>query len=719
VHKDKGVTMLLTRYWSHLVAAGCLGLAVTAGVRPVAAEAAARQEAGGSAPDATRGNLGSVIKRARDQVFPALVNIKVITVDYWGGKELKGAGVGSGTIISPQGHVLTNYHVVRNGRKFVCTLSDKHEVTAELTGEDPLTDLAVLKLTASELVDLGPLPVARFGDSDALEVGDTVMAMGSPLALSRSVTLGIVSNTERILAGGDDDAGELYFDRDQRTGVFNRWIQHDASISPGNSGGPLVNLDGEVVGVNTRGTNFGGDMGFAIPANVAHRISAQLIEQGEVRRSWVDMSFKPIKKTGLSEGVLLSSVIEGGPADRAGLEAGDVVLEIDREPVTVWFPEEVPPLLKRLAEYPVGSSISIAYQREGERHVVELVTELLKKDRGDEAAFRAWGLVAMDITERMARQRRLDNTRGVLVGSVASGSPAQLAEPSLSGGDVILAIAGEPTDDLATFVERYGTIMEAEDTPKYLLIEFDRGGRNQVTLLKPKPDKDVEPPREVPKAWIGIAVQPVVAKLASYLGHPRDVGFRITRVYPGTLADREADLVVGDVILALNGDSVRPRGMQDSGLFHRRVRRLEIGEVASLTILRDGAEREVPVRLERTRITPQEAGRERNRDFELTVREVTFFDRDGNRWDDDIHGVIVASVESAGWAGLAGTFPGDLIQRIDEQRIRDLDDFRSAMEQIAEREPQRVVFVVLRGVRTYFLFLEPEWSPAPAAGAED
>lgn len=710
MHKDKGVTMLPTRYWSLLVIAGCFGIVATAPARP-----AAGQGADTSAPEATRGDLGRVIKRARDQVFPALVNIKVITVNYWGGKEQKGAGVGSGTIISPQGHVLTNYHVVRNGRKFVCTLADKHEVTAELTGEDPLTDLAVLKLDASELADLQPLLVARFGDSDLLEVGDTVMAMGSPLALSRSVTLGIVSNTERILAGGDD----LYFDRDQRTGIFNRWIQHDASISPGNSGGPLVNLDGAVVGVNARGTFVGGDMGFAIPSNVARRVSEELIAHGEVRRSWVGMSFKPIKKTGLNEGVLLNSVVEGGPADRAGLEAGDVVLEIDREPVTVWFPEEVPPLLKRLAEYPVGSSVSITYQRDGQRSTVELVMEVLKKDRGDEAAFRAWGLVAMDITDRMARQRRLDDARGVLVGSVASGRPAQLAEPPLSGGDVILAIAGEPTDDLAAFVERYAAIMEAEDTPEYLLIEFDRGGRNHVTLLKPKPDKDVEPPREVPKAWIGTAVQPVMAKLANYLGHPRNVGFRITRVYPGTLADHQADLKVGDVILALNGDSIRPRGMQDSGLFHRRVRRLEIGEIASLTILRDGAEREVPVRLERTRITPQEARRERNRDFELTVREVTFFDRDGRRWDDETHGVLVASVESAGWAGLAGTFPGDLIQRIDEQKIRDLDDFRAAMEQIAEREPPRVVFVVLRGVRTYFLFLEPEWSPAPAAGAKE
>ena len=137
------------------------------------------------------------------------------------------------------------------------------------------------------------------------------------MSLSRSVTLGIVSNTERILAGSDDDAGELRFNRDQRTGIFNRWIQHDAAINPGNSGGPLVNLKGELVGVNARGTFFGGDMGFAIPSNVARRVAADLIEHHEVPRSWYGMSFKPIKKSGHKEGVLVNSVVEDGPAAKA------------------------------------------------------------------------------------------------------------------------------------------------------------------------------------------------------------------------------------------------------------------------------------------------------------------------------------------------------------------------------------------------------------------
>ena len=185
-----------------------LALLAAAVIITVPTSVVAQQTPDGPSPDTNRADrlredLRQLITLARDRVFPALVNIKVITVNYFGGVERKGAAVGSGTIISEEGHILTNYHVVRNGRKFLCTLADKQEISAELVGEDPLTDLAVLKLDLSKLKNPQiPLPVAFIGDSSNLEIGDTVMAMGSPWALSRSVTLGIVSNTERILAGG-------------------------------------------------------------------------------------------------------------------------------------------------------------------------------------------------------------------------------------------------------------------------------------------------------------------------------------------------------------------------------------------------------------------------------------------------------------------------------------------------------------------------------------
>lgn len=663
-----------------------------------------------------RQDLRDMIALARDRVFPSLVNIRVITVQYYEGKEQKGQAVGSGTIISEEGYVLTNFHVADNGKKFKCTLADKQEISAELLGEDPLTDLAVLKLNLAELKDPNTvLPAARFGNSDELVLGDTVMAMGSPWALSRSVTLGIVSNTERVLAATDDEAGEMRFDSDQRTGIFNQWIQHDAAINPGNSGGPLVNLKGEIVGVNARGTFFGGDMGFAIPSSTAATVAARLIELREVPRSWLGLSLKPIKKSGLREGVLINSIDKDGPAERAGLQAGDVILAVDAVPITVFFPEEVPPLEKKLADLRIGSAVTIGYRRGEILAEARLVTTKLLKDRGDEAAFRAWGMVALEITEWMARERRLDSTRGVLVESVRSGSPAETAEPPLAAGDVLTMIGGARIESLAGLVEGYEKIIAATELPEYLIVEFDRKGKHHLTLLKPKPDKDTDPPREVAKAWVGVAVQPVVSKLASQLGRPEAVGFRITRVYPRTLA-AESDLQVGDIIMALNGERLSPKGVQDAGLFHRKARQLDAEGTAEVTLFRDGAERKVSVKLEQTRMTQEEARRDKNRDFELTVREVTFFDRDENRWEDSVRGVIVERLEDAGWARLGGVREGDLIQRIGDREIAGLNEYREAIQEITQRKPERVVFLVLRGVRTHFHYIEPDWSPKAKAG---
>ncbi len=216
---------------------------------------------------ALRDGLRQIIAEARDRVFPALVSIRVVTVAHRGGREFKGTSTGSGTIFSPEGYVLTNQHVTAHGRSFMCTLADKREVPARLVGEDPLTDLAVLALDLESLGD-EPVPLAVFGDSDDLQIGDYVMAMGSPFALSRSVSLGIVANTERVFAGGfgSDEVDAMELESGQRTGLFTRWIQHDALINPGNSGGPLVDLNGRVIGVNELGSSA---MGFAIPSNLA------------------------------------------------------------------------------------------------------------------------------------------------------------------------------------------------------------------------------------------------------------------------------------------------------------------------------------------------------------------------------------------------------------------------------------------------------------------
>ncbi|WP_191621136.1 PDZ domain-containing protein [Marinihelvus fidelis] len=669
--------------------------------------------------DQLRHNLQALITSARDRVFPSLVNIRVITANYFNGDEHKGLSVGSGTVISPEGYVLTNFHVVRNGQKFTCTLNNKVEISAELVGEDPLTDLAVLKLDMQELEELGiSLSHAKLGDSDNMVIGDTVMSMGSPWALSRSVSLGIISNTDRLLASVDDDAEEMHFNRDQRTGIFTRWIQHDSSISPGNSGGPLVNLEGEVIGVNAMGRRRGGDMGFAIPSNLARDVAADLVEHGQVLRSWYGWKLKPIKNSGFSKGVLVNSVVEDSPAAEAGIEAGDIILGINDEPVTVWFPEEEPLLLMQLAGYPVGSEVKLEWQRDGETHNATLVTTQLEADRGKEASFRKWGVVAIEITASMARNRRLPDTRGVLVQGVRSGSPAQTAEPPLNYEDVILAVNGEAVNSIAKLLEIYEALDSDETAESEVLIEYTRRGTNQLTLIKPKESTSDDRPRELAKAWIGIAVQPVLPNLARHLGTPEATGFRVTRVYPDTLA-ADSGLAAGDVILALDDQPLKPINMQDFGMFHRQVRRLDIGATARLTVQRGDEKLDVPVELERTRLTPGEASNEYNDDFGLGVRELTFLDRDENRWPVDMEGLLITKVERAGWAQLGHLRPTDLVLSINDEPMHSVAQFRETMDALDRQRPERVTFLVLRGAETRFQYVQPDWTPQIANTTKD
>lgn len=670
-----------------------------------------------------RDGLRDLITAARDKVFPALVNINTITVNYFSGKEQKGEMVGSGTIISAEGHILTNAHVVSKGKKFTVTLGDKQEIEATLVGEDPATDLAVIKLNLPQLKAGTKLPVAELGDSNSLQVGDYVMAMGSPFALSRSVTLGIVSNVERVFAGGfrgTDEIEEIDFIDGQGTGVFTNWIQHDALIHPGNSGGPLVDLQGKVIGINTRG---GMGIGYASPANLAKEIAEKLVKFGEVPRSSIGLNLRQSDKTGIASGVLITSVASDGPAAKAGLKAGDVLVSINGAAVQARFPEEVPPLLRRIANLPIGSAVALQVTRDGKAVDVSVTTEKLLRDRGDESALRAWGFTVEEITERLARDLRLESRDGVFITGVRGGSPAATAEPQLSAGDIITHVGGTPVKNLQEAVKAYRAVMDSPTIPEFLLIQFDRRGKNQVTLIKPRPKKDSDRPREAAKAWIGIATQPVLRQLASFVNAEGQTGFRITRIYPRTLA-AESGLKVGDIITAINDTRLAPRGMQDALLLDRQIERLPINQDATIAVIREGKPASVTLKTERTRLRSNEVNTDTNKDFELSVRELTFFDRDENRWDDSVQGVMITSSDRAGWAGQGGLFPGDLIQRIDNAPVTDLASYRAAMEAVGKAQPERVSFFILRGTRTYFKFVEPEWKPTvpdadkPAEGAK-
>ncbi|HSP07505.1 MAG TPA: trypsin-like peptidase domain-containing protein, partial [Acidobacteriota bacterium] len=284
------------------------------------------------------------VDRAIDAVYPALVRIHVVVSDYQGGRAQRFESAGSGVIISADGYVVTNHHVAGKATSIRCVLTSRQEVDATLIGTDPLTDISVLKLNLADLPALrDKLPFARFGSSESLRVGDPVLAMGCPLALSQSVTKGIVSNKELIFS--QRFIGPMILDGED-VGLLVKWIAHDAQILPGNSGGPLVNLQGEIVGINEINLGgFGGGLGGAIPSELTQSVVQQLIEKGHISRCWVGAEFQPLLKGMLQDrGVLLSTVIPDSPAEKAGLKPGDIIESINGTPVHVRFREELPPL---------------------------------------------------------------------------------------------------------------------------------------------------------------------------------------------------------------------------------------------------------------------------------------------------------------------------------------------------------------------------------------
>ena len=283
---------------------------------------------------------------AVEAVRPALIRILIVAADYRQGREMKTESAGSGVIISPEGYAITNHHVAMDAKRIVCTLADKREVEAALVGTDPLADIAVIKLNSP---DKKPFPYAAFGDSSKLGVGDRVFAMGCPLALSQSVTMGIISNTEMIMPGfASDDDFKL---EGEDVGSIVRWIGHDALIRPGNSGGPLVDPNGKIVGINEISYGLSG----AIPSNLAKEVADKLIAKGKVTRSWLGLEVQPLLESSrLYKGILVSGVMDDSPAKAAGFRSGDVLLRLGEKNIVARFKEEVPLFNQFVADLPIG-----------------------------------------------------------------------------------------------------------------------------------------------------------------------------------------------------------------------------------------------------------------------------------------------------------------------------------------------------------------------------
>lgn len=412
------------------------------------------------------------VLRARDQVAPALVHIRPVKEVFRQGAREEMVVVGSGFIISPDGYVVTNEHVAGDSTLVRCVLSDKEEIEAEVIGSDPFTDIALLKLKGRPGQTF---PVVRMGRSHDLEAGQTVLALGSPHGLARSVSLGIVSVTDRYLGAADE-----------MRAPYNNWIQTDAAINPGNSGGPLVNLRGEVVGVNARKLTGADNVGFAIPIDIAREVVEALRENGRVERSWFGLAFQAT--TSITEdpnrtGVVIGSVDPMSPAAQAGIRPGDILLAVNGDAINARFDEELPHVRKRVADLPVGEPAALLLDRAGEQVTIEVTTSEKSELRGQERALDGWGITVSEVTPAIMAQARLSDRRGAVVSGAREGGLA--ANAGLAPGDIILSMDNERVEGLPDFIERYEAVTASGQ--ELVLMDVQRGALTRFVLLRQRP----------------------------------------------------------------------------------------------------------------------------------------------------------------------------------------------------------------------------------------
>ncbi len=374
--------------------------------------------------------------------------------------------LGSGFIISRDGHLVTNNHVIDRADEINATfLFDGEEMTytAQVVGTDPETDLALLKIEIDGNIEL---PTLSFGDSDAMRVGEWVVAIGNPFGLNYTVTAGIVSAKGRVIGAGP----------------YDDFIQTDASINPGNSGGPLLNLQGEVIGINTAIVATGEGIGFATPSNMASQIIEQLEAEQRVRRGWLGVTIQNVDRDiaaalGLEEprGALVVGVTPDDPADRAGLESGDVIIAFNDQPV-----QDSTDLTRKIGRQDPGARATIVYWREGQEHTVEVELGERNLNRQAEAPEEEpesekanLGLSLRPPTQEEAAGLGLPEPQGLLITEVESRSPAFRAD--LNPGDLILQANGIGVNS----VNEFRRVLEEDARPKQILmLMINRQGQN-------------------------------------------------------------------------------------------------------------------------------------------------------------------------------------------------------------------------------------------------
>jgi serine protease Do len=382
-------------------------------------------------------------------------------------REQKRRSLGSGFMVSSDGYILTNNHVVDKADEVMVTLLDKEQFKAKIVGTDPKIDIALIKIDGKK-----KLPYVALGDSDKLEVGEWVVAIGNPFALGHTVTAGIVSAKGRIIGSGP----------------YDDFIQTDASINPGNSGGPLFNLKGEVVGINTAVIQGGQGIGFATPIQLAKSVLDQLKEKGKVTRGWLGVYIQRLtpetaESLGIPgrQGALVSDVTSGGPAEKAGIRSGDVIVGFDGKEI-----RDQHDLPQVVALTKPGKTVNVRLLREGKETTVAVTIAQMEGEPGKPAGgpeiSKDLGLTVQDITPEIAQRFEIENTKGVVVTGVADGTPAE--EAGFNEGDIVRAFLRQDKRIPVTNAAEFAKLVKKFQSDKTMLFLVERGEARILLTVK-------------------------------------------------------------------------------------------------------------------------------------------------------------------------------------------------------------------------------------------
>ncbi len=428
------------------------------------------------APAIATANLDfrEVVRAAKSKVFPAVVYIKCLRQGMESGRARTEEVGGSGVVISEAGELLTNWHVVDRAIEIRCLLSDGRAFKAELVCSDRDLDLALVRLVIDSKHE--PIPVAEIGPSGELEEGDFVMAMGAPWGLNRSVSVGIVSCTRRFLP----DSSE-----------YSLWIQTDASISPGNSGGPLVDTKGRVIGINTLARMAGGDMGFSIPSDTIRDVLDRMRTQKDVGWSWSGITLQPLRDFDRdvyfegTEGVIVAGVEAGSPAEAAGVRSRDRLRSVTGLPTNGLTSEDLPAIRRRIALLPPEKPVQLTLERSSGAATQTLNVALTpsRKGRvqGEEVDCPRWGLTAKAVNRFENPELHRQRAEGVFLFGVRE--PGAASAAGLLANDILIEIDGQPLVTLDDVRRAHERTLANLATKKRLQVKILRGGQLRQIIL--------------------------------------------------------------------------------------------------------------------------------------------------------------------------------------------------------------------------------------------